>query len=237
MFLESVTQFLGLVAGEPEETTFTQEDVNKFLAEDRRKHQAKVVELQAELAKLKTSSTERDALQQKVTELNNTLLSKEELAKVEAQRLKDQAEIALKTANDQAAKWRSNYENTLADSAITKAAASHKAFNPEQIKLILANRVQVKPELDEQGAETGNFKVVMTSHTKDGKTIEMTVDEGIKEMRANEGFANLFLAEGSSGTGSITINNRPGSSDPTKPPADPREYRQWREKAKQRGDI
>lgn len=217
---------------------FTQDDVNKFLAEDRRKHQQNLSTLQQQLDQFKGTAKEKEALQAKLEDLQKQFLTKEELAKQEAEKARSKYENELKNTTAERDQWRNLFTNTIANTAISEAAAKNKAFNPEQIKLLLRNQVQVKQKTDENGNPIMDFDVVIPTPVKDKdgqtKVLELNVNEGVQKMRENPDFANLFLVDGTPGTGTTTINNGP-VSPVAGPPSDPAAYRAWREQQKKAG--
>jgi hypothetical protein len=231
-------------SGDGKETpkVFTQEEVNKFLADDRRKHQEKVTALNAELNKFQGTAKEKEALLAKIGELQNGLVTKEELAKQEQEKIRTKYEDDLKKATSEKDQWHRLFVDTVADRAIAEAAAHNRAFNPDQLKLLLKSQVEVKQKTDDKGNFLNEFDVLMpvTVSDKDGttKVLQLGVKDGVAKMRENPNFANLFLVDGTPGTGTVTINNGgPTSSDGSTPPSDPAAYRAWREKQKKSGRI
>lgn len=223
------------------EKKFTQEDVNRFLADDRRKHQTNISQLQQQLDQFKGTAKEKEALQQKLEDMQKQYLTKEELGKQEAEKAKNKFETDLKTTVSERDQWKELFTNTIAKTQIQEAAIANKAFNPTQIEMLLKTQVQVKQKTDDAGNPLMDFSVVLptTVKDKDGKdvTLELSVMDGIKKMRENPQFANLFLVDSSSGTGTTTINNGGSSSTSDTPPDDPTAYRTWRENQRKAGRI
>jgi hypothetical protein len=219
--------------------TFTQEEVNAFLADDRRKHQANVATLQQEVAKFQGTAKEKEALQVKLQEMEKQFLTKEQLQAQEQEKAKKQYETALETTQAERDQWKNVFVNNLAEVEIAKAAAQNQAFNPGQLSLLLKNQVKVKQKTDSEGRPTMDFEVLMPvqSKDKDGKAtvLELPVGEGVKKMREDPGFANLFLIDATGGTGKTTINNTNTPVGPGGPPEDPAEYRAWRARQQKSG--
>src|SRR5438034_11110606 len=84
----------GGTGGTPPPKTFTQDEVNSFLAEDRRKHKVQTEKLINDLEGLKTSrglsEKEKNELQTRIEELNQQVMTKEQLAEKEKKRLGDE---------------------------------------------------------------------------------------------------------------------------------------------------
>lgn len=219
------------------EKKFTQDDVNRFLAEDRRKAQQKNQELVTQLTALKEGATltqkERDELQARIEQLQNEHLTKEEQAQREFTKKLTAAETTLKTAQAEVDAWRSRYTDATIEREITDAAVQHDAFSPTQIVALLRQNTRLVEELD-GGKPTGRFGAkVKFSDIKDGQpiTLELTVAEAVKRMtELPERFGNLFKNKATGGVGG---GNSPGSDSSGKPPVnDPAAYREWRKKHK-----
>lgn len=210
---------------------FTQDEVNKFLAEDRRKHQANVDALKKEADKFQGTAKEKEALQQKIKEMESSFLTKEQLAAQASEAAKKAHETALATTAAERDSWKNVFVKNVAETAIAKAAAENKAFNPEQLNLLLKDQVEVRQKTDANGALVMDFDTFLNvkDTDKDGKPVvlSLSVAEGVKKMRLNPSFANLFLVDGTPGTGATTINNSPVPVT-SGPPSDPAQYRAWR---------
>lgn len=217
---------------------FTQDELNKFLAEDRRKHQEKLDAVKKDAEKLQGTKAEKEALQQKISDMEKQFLTKEQLAQQEQEKARKKYESELENAATERDQWKNVYVNTLAENAIARAAAENKAYNPAQLSLLLKNQVKVKQKTDDNGTPVMEFDVFLPVPTtdKDGKpvTLELSVGEGVKKMREQKDFANLFLVEGTPGTGATTINNSPVPVTGG-PPSDPAAYRAWRANNKTSG--
>lgn len=215
------------------EKKFTQEDVNKFLAEERRQGKDKLTTALSEVEKFKGTAKEKEALQQKVEELQKTFMTKEELAKQEQDKARLKYENELKDTKTKAENWEKLFLQNYTSNEITKAAEKHKAFNSAQLESLLANKVTVRPKTDELGNPTGVFEAVTTVNVKDKdgtvKPLEMTVIDAIGKMRELPEYGNLFLVDGKPGVGT-TINNGNIPVTDTAPPDDPTAYRAWRSK-------
>lgn len=219
--------------------TFTQEEVNAFLADDRRKHQANVTTLQQEVAKFQGTAKEKEALQTKLQQMEQQFLTKEQLQAQENDKAKKAYEEKLSTTETERDRWKNTFVNNLAETAIAQAAAANQAYNPLQLSLLLKNQVEVQQKTDAEGKATMEFEVLLPvqSTDKDGKVVimKLPVTEGVKKMREKQEFANLFLIDGTPGTGKTTINNTAAGVASDEPPADPGEYRAWRAKRQKSG--
>lgn len=178
-------------------------------------------QLDAVLSEKATTETEKANLRKKLEELQSTLMTKEQAAAFEAEKLKAEAQTLEQRLTAEAKQWKDRYRNTLITNSLVAAANEHKAYRPEQIVAFLKDRAELVEALDETGKPTGDFQVKLSwSETdKDGKTSPMTLDPSatVKAMKQKVDFANLFLAEGG-GTGFVPTrgNQNSGSLDPDK---------------------
>lgn len=194
----------------PEEKKFTQADVDRIAAEERRKYQTKQQELTTQMEDLKKNSalsqTQRDDLQKKIDELQQQYLTKEQLAaqKLEKERAAEKLQIEELTQHRDG--YKGLFESTIVESAILKAASTHEAFSSEQLKDLLFGKAKVVEEKDDAGKTIKHNVVIKTTMT-DPKTkqlvpVELPVDEAVKQMKDQpEKFGNLFKSGVAGGLG------------------------------------
>lgn len=219
----------------PPPKMFNQEEVNKFLADDRRKTQEKLKSLEEISTKFKLTQEEKDNLAAQMETIKQDFMSKEELAKQEKERIANEYSNNVKKLSGERDQWKSLHDSKLATSEIVAAASDNKAFNAEQIKMLLLPRAKVVPAVDKAGKPTGDYKTVVPMPNKDGEMVDMPVSEAVKTMRSEPTYANLFLADGTGGLGSQTLNVSGGSGEGDTPPTDPAGYRAWRAKKLKKG--
>jgi hypothetical protein len=199
-------------------TTFTQDEVNKFLAEERRKNQTKTESAIKELEVLKKnkglSEKEKETLTKQIEDLKATVMSKEELAAKETKRLKEEGEKKEKELSTERDNWKSKYHDSTITRALMDGARQAGALRmaENQIVTLLKGSTRLVEVLDADDAPTGNFipKVKLDDVDKDGKpvTLDLTVPEVFKRMKERtDDFGNLFESTlkgglgGSSGKG------------------------------------
>lgn len=189
-----------------------QEKVNALLAEERRKTEAKAAErlktLEQELEAAKKKGGDTVALTAKIEELNNLVMTKEQLAKKEAEEAKAAYEAEQARLRNAETLWQNRYLETVRKQAINRAAIQHDAFDPDQLELLLAPNTQVREKTDNEGKGTGEYEVV-TALTIEGKQLTLPVGEAVEKMRGEKKYANQFKAKGQPGTG-LTLNNLSG---------------------------
>jgi len=218
--------------------TFTQDDVNKLLASEKREHQARTQraldELNALKSKANITTKERQELEGRIDELNNALLTKDEIAKKDALKLQKKFEVEVAALSTDRETWRNRYTESTIMRSITDAAVEHKALVPSQIVAILRPSTRLIEAVDEEGKPNGKFdaKVKLEDVNDKGEpvTLDLTVAEAVKRMREMETHQNLFQSDGAGGLGS---QNRSGSKGKTVTLADaakqgPEAYRKAR---------
>jgi len=219
---------------------FTQDQVNEFLAKDRRKHtdqlQTAVNELEALKAKSELTAAERTELDERIETLQNTLLTKEQLGEKETTKLKTTHKKEVTELTTDRDKWKKLHVGSTINRAITDAAVTNKAFVPEQIVAILGPATQLVEALDDEGNKTGQLvpQVEFNDHDKDKKPVvlKLSVGETVKRMTEIDKYLNLFEGEGTGGVG-----RKPTSSGKTADIAelakgDPASYRKARKEGK-----
>ena len=202
----------------PADKTFKQEDVNRLLADEKRKHQTNTRKVMDELEAIKAKATltdqERTDLESRLETMKNEFLTKEELAKKEQDKITRQhGEEKTKLTAERDA-WQQRFTNSTIQRSITDAAVGVNAFSPKQIVALLQPDTRLTESLDSDGNPTGELiaKVEFSDTDKEGKpvTLDLTIAEAVKRMSEMDEYANLFKSEGTGGVGGV---NR-GSSKP-----------------------
>jgi hypothetical protein len=212
-------------AGTPPAKTFTQEDLNKHLAEDRRKHQAKMADLETKLQQtLQTSQMSdqtRQELETSLADVQNQLLTKDQIAKLEQKKIQDKYESDLKQARERGDTLEKKYTESTIQRSIADAAAVNGAFNPTQVVTLLRGMTKLvddKPivEFPDKNVETG-ADIVLT----------LSPADAVKRMKElPDTYGNLFKSNLASGLGA---NSGAGSSKPLDVKnLTPEEYRKLR---------
>lgn len=190
--------------------TFTQDDVNKFLAEDRRKHQEKLKTLEGSYETLIADNTlaegSRQKLQGELESLQAQFRTKEQQVEHEKKKQADEYEAKLSTASDSAKKYESLYTDYVIEGAIKNAAKIEEAFNEDHIVGLLRRDTSLQEVLDENGKLTGRLAPMTKFMDVDaeGKPIETlrTPSEVVKRMKELPAIHGcLFRANVVSGVG------------------------------------
>lgn len=231
-----------------EPKTYTQEEFDAHMAGLRRKYESREEQLKkaqkdlaGQLEKQKQmkglSQEERQALQDRIDELESQFLSEKEKAERAAKQERDQFTGQIETLTGDRDNWRVQYQREVVRNGIRGAAAEHKAFDRsgDQIAAILGPMVEFKDVLDDEDQPTGQVKPVVRfpdvdSKTKEPLTLEYTIDEAVKRMTELDKFANLFEDTMRGGLGGSKNGGKPsGKIDVAKLAREnPAEYRRLR---------
>ena len=198
-----------------------QDEVNKILAKERRKSEAKISAIQDELKKYKEgglSATERQELEEKLDKARRGLMSAEERAKEDARKRARETEEAIANAKKDAEGWKSRFTHNKVQTDLMRAASSPdvKAHNPDLLVGILKNNTSVEEELDESGRPNGNFvtKVSFETVNEEGKTVVLSLApaEAVKRMKDDTAkYGSLFASTQKGGFNGADHGGRRGS--------------------------
>lgn len=179
--------------------TYTDEEVQKLIESERKRNQDQTRATIQNLETLRQNQTlseqEKTGLSKQIEDLNRSLLSKEELAKRERERLVNEHKSTLDTVTKDRDTWRIRFEDSQITRAITDAAIKGDAFNANLIvPLMKPNAALVENQVD--GHPTGTFSVkIAMSVAENGvtKNLELTPEEAIKLMKDKpDEYGNLF---------------------------------------------
>lgn len=194
--------------------TFTQDEVNAFLAKEKKEWQTKNEKLVKELEELKKNTTlseeQKSTLQKQIDEIKSNYETeadrqKRQVAEKEAAWTKEKEMLA-----GEAKTWRTRYERSRIARDIRDAANTHGAISADDIYLNLKDNAEIVEINDEEGKPSGEFNVIVRrNEVKDGKTIplKLTPSEAVERMKKDtQRYGHLFRASQPGGTGG---NNTP----------------------------
>jgi len=226
--------------------TFTQDDVNRFLAEDRRKAEAKH---QTTLAQYETKLTEalndktmteatRKSLEENLEAVRGQLRTKEQQLAHEKKHLEDAHSVEVTDLKQKVTFWEALYKDSTVERALQDAAVKNEAFNSSQIVVLLRPHTKLLEVVDEKtGKPTGKYRPMVEMDDVDPKTgdpvtMVRTPEEAVKRMKElPENYGNLFKTNVVSGIGAGGAPNPGlgnGRVDVRK--LTPQQYRELREK-------
>jgi hypothetical protein len=201
-------------------TSFTQEEMNRIFAHNKRKLQQTSEQQAQRLEELRNNQNltqqQRDSLAQEIEQLRAQHQTKEQQASQELNREKERYNKDTKTLKEERDAWKGRFETTTVRHDIAKAAENHKAFRASQIEAILLPLTKVVEEV-EGGNPTGRFRaqVDFPSFDKDKKpiTLKVTPDEAVKLMKEDpDNYGNLFVNDAAGGTGGMPSPGQQGKA-------------------------
>jgi hypothetical protein len=215
---------------------FSQADVDRFMAEERRKLQAKHQTLAQELEQFKSKASlteeEKTALTARIEELQNQSLTKEQQLTRDLEKAQNEAKTIRESLVGERDTWQQRYATLLVEQNINKAAVDHKAYRAEQVLDLLKPKAKVAPVLGDDGKPTDKFQVLikfedLDPKTKQPVTLELTPADTVKRMtELPELFGNLFQSGVVQGVGKTRQGGTAGEPDVSK--MSPAEFREWR---------
>jgi hypothetical protein len=199
-------------AAEGTPKVFTQEEVNKMMAADKRKHQDVLVKTEQSYKELLASNKsltekERATLEENLATVQGQLRTKEETAKMEKKQLEEQLTGKIKEHETRAHEWENRYKTETVTRSLQDAAVSADAFQSSQIVALLTPMTRLVEMIDEKtNKSTGKFRPVVDFPDVDADgnpTITVrTPDEAVKRMKdLPETYGNLFKSNVVSGIG------------------------------------
>lgn len=217
--------------------TVSQNRLNAILADERKKHNETVQRHITELEQLKRSASltteEKAGLEKKITELQDSMLTKDELSKKEKDKLLTDHKKQVDGLTGERELWKGRYTDSTISRGITDAAVIGEAFSPAQVVALLKPHARLVEITDSESKPTGEFaiKIKFTGSDKDGKPVQLdlTPEEAIKQMKEMpDHYGNLFKSTMSGGLGGSGGKGGGGgrAKDPTQ--MTDTEYREWR---------
>ena len=205
-----------------------QERVNKILADDKRKHQAKFEKLEQNLLAIQEDKSltdqEKERLTGEIDDLKKSLRTKETQAEVDRKRVEAQYTTELEATKAAAEKWESMFKRSTVERELLDAASQGDAYEASQIVTILQPNTELK-EVE------GKFKVMINFQDIDEKTgdpIETlrTPADAVKRMKELKKFKNLFNSGVVGGIGGDNVAGKEGDLDVSQ--LTPEQYRKLR---------
>ena len=203
-------------AASANKATFNQDQVNKFLADERRKSEAKYKAVLAEqatsleqlLATKTLTENEKAAAEAKLEEVQNTLLSEKQKLEKKAKDIETQLGAKLKEQETKTKDWETRYAQTEIKRELQDAAVKGDAFNPSLLVTVL------KPMTRMVEVNGESKPMVEMDEVVDGKvtTVQYSPEEAVKKMKSlPEQYGSLFKTNVKAGVGGSTTGDTTGS--------------------------
>lgn len=208
---------------------FTQEDLNRFLAEDRRKTEAKFKDkfdkleqsYQEALNNKKLSDGDRQELENQLEDLRARHRTKEQQLAYEKKKAQEEAAQRIKELETRASQWESRYTESTINRELQAAAIEHDSYNPELVVVHLKSQTALEEQTDSEGKPTGKLAPMVTMTVKNEDTgalesLKMTPSEAVEYMKKNpERYGGFFKNNIREGIGSTSATGGAMSGDGT----------------------
>lgn len=220
---------------------FNQDDLNRYLAEDRRKHGEKLKKLETGykdiLADKNLAAEQRTRLEAELEDLRKSSMTEKQKVEYERKQAAQQYQDRVEELEASSHRWEDLYKSSLIERSLQDAAISAEAFNPRQIIGLLRPMTKAQERTDDVGNPTGDFTPVIDFHDVDEQSGEQVItlrtpEEAVQRMKElPKLYGNLFQSNVVSGvgSGSATGGVTPGDAgriDPAK--LTPEQYRKYR---------
>lgn len=219
-----------------------QAQVNRINAEEKRKWQQKLNDLDTKHKQLQNdaslTSQQKEKLNEEIETLRQSMQTREQQQASELDTLKKRYESDTKKHQDEAGNWKSLFQSHKISVDIA-SAFSAEAFNVTQIDALLRPLSITEQEIGPDGKPTGNWVTFInwTTTDKEGKPVKLKLSpEDVKKAMKDkpDQYGNLFKNTSQSGLDSTNGSGGNGSgSGPTRIPdvenMTPEEYKKNRE--------
>jgi hypothetical protein len=221
-----------------DEKKFTQKQVNSMMAEEKRQHKEQQRKTLDELNAIKTranlTAEERAELDTKIEDLTNQLMTKDELAKKDKEKLDKKHATEITEITTERDTWKNKYRTSTIQRAITDAAIDFDAFNPKHLVPILEPNTRLVEVKDDDDNPTGEYTPMVKLTTKNDKgatvVLDLTPEQAVKQMTEMDEHKTLFKPQGSGGIGRRNVSGGSGKKPDAQKLAgsDPEAYRKAR---------
>ena len=200
--------------------TFSQEEVNNMLADQKRKIQTKTSDTIKQLENFKKSANltkvQKENIEKQLDTLRTTMETEKQRAAREKAAQKNKYEQKVSELTAERDRYKELHTSSSIKRSITDAASENKAIHSSQVMAILNPNTTLIEDVDDEGNGTGSYKptVKFQDVDKDGNPVEVNYSpaEAVKRMTELPQYANLFESTNVGGTGRRTDN-----ADPSKP--------------------
>lgn len=240
----NVSRYLAIfLAGEGEEKTFTQAQVDSMNAETRRKTEEKYAEqvktLQREKAEALqkiaqsngVSPEEKKRLEDEIEALKGQFQTVQERQKADKEKLLEDHKKTVSTLEAEKKAWQDRFTEQRIDAELSNVASLKElqVKSPAILRQILKPQTVLRPKTNDAGEQTGEFEAVVTVQVmKDGKLVPFTGDplSAVQKMREDAiQYGPLFDSSQKGGTGA---NREASKTSAVIDVSDPAAYRKAR---------
>jgi hypothetical protein len=193
---------------------FSQADLSKMIAEDRKKTSQQVATIQKTLEETLTSKNltvkEREELAAKLDDVQRQSMTREQALAHDKKQAEDAAKTRVAEAEKREKAWEAKFKEQLVESTLDKVTADPDFFQPSQVKTILKGfGVQLEQVRDEAtGQMTDRYEVVVPNfedRNGAGEKVfsKYTPEQAVKRMKELSAvYGNMVRSSIVSGIGS-----------------------------------
>jgi hypothetical protein len=190
---------------------FSQDDVNKFMADEKRKMGKKFEELESAykeaLENQSLTSEQRGKLQEQLEDVQKRFRSKEMQLELDKKALEEKLHNESRRLTDQATAWESKFKTSVIERALLDAAVSNDAYSASQIVGLLRPMTRMVENIVD-GQPTGDLVPVVEFEDIDVNTgasimTRRAPEDAVRRMKElTAQYGNLFKSNVVSGIGS-----------------------------------
>jgi hypothetical protein len=220
--------------------SYTQDQLNKLMADNRRKLTQQNGELVTELTALKDQANlttqAKTELEDRIEKLQEQTMTQEEIAKRNAKKAAKDHDDALGKVTTERDNWRNRYTSERVTTELLAAAGEAKAAVASQMVNILGPNTILAEKTDEAGKLTGEYETLVKFADVDGDgkpvTLNLAPAAAMKRMKElPEQYGNLFINPGTGGVGGTSgAGSSKGKQMSVKDLIDTDNYQAWRKK-------
>jgi hypothetical protein len=196
-------------AGDVKFTPEQQEKLNALLAEDRRKHQARLEKTIQEMqARANLTQQEREQLAQQLDDLRKEGRTAKQQAEFERQQMEKEYQQKLADIQKARDEWEARYRVGTVEQALQEAAVKGDANSPDVLMAVLRPMTRLTEVMDPKtGKGTGKFEVKVdfadiAPETGEPYNAIHTPETAVKRMKEIEKYGHLFRSGAIGGVGS-----------------------------------
>lgn len=215
---------------------FTQEDVNRFMAEEKRKYKGQIDEVSSQKQELEKrlqdlsqdrslSEEQRQEMAKKLDDLRKTFHTEKQEIEYERKQLEEKLTKQSAEAQKKAQHWENLYRSEKVNRTLQDAAGSADAFNPSQIVGLLKPMTELK-EQDGQLIPMIDFPDIDEKTGEEIRTLRTPMDAVKRMKELPKIWGNLFKSNVVSGVGAGQGTTSTGQVDPRD--LTPEQYRKLR---------
>lgn len=204
----------------PKKRFFSQEDVDKIVTKRNKAVRGQLQKMEQNYQKLleqqNLNDEQRAQLETDLENIQAQLRTKEQQLEYEKKKASEKHQMEIKQTAEQRDYYKSLYETSTIERAITDAAVKHDGYNPSQFVAFLREKSKMVEEIDTTGNKTGRLVPRIEWEVADEATgqrerVLKAPDEVVELMKDNvTEFGNMFRQNISRGVGETNMPAQDG---------------------------